>query len=76
MNIDCRMKIAHEFQILARGEYRGMIFGYMTADGLRWSHSLSRHGADLLPSTEAATRDFWETKQRLPAIVHRIIFGA
>lgn len=70
------MKIAHEFPIHDRGEYRGMIFGYMTAEGLRWSHSLSNHGSVLLPSAAAATADFWETKQRLPAAVHRVIFGA
>lgn len=69
------MKIAHEFPILDRGEYRGMIFGHMTAQGLRWSHSLLNHGAPLLASTEAATADFWDTKARLPAAVHRVIFG-
>ena len=38
--------------------------------------SIANHGSPLLDSTTAATTDFWETKARLPAAVHRVIFGS
>lgn len=69
------MTLAHEFHILSNGKYVGMLFGYRTDDGLRWTHSIANHGSPMLDSTTAATTDFWETKARLPAEVHRVIFG-
>ena len=43
--------------------------------GLGWSHSLLRHGEPLFVSPDSAIADFWETKERLSAYVHKAIFG-
>ncbi len=51
--------------------YLGMVFDH--SDG--WSHSLLTHGAPLLPSRGDAVAALIATKVRLPANVHRVIYG-
>ena len=70
------MKLVHEFQILGGGlGYLGMLFGYETENGLRFTHTIANHGAPMFETTQAATDDFYATKARLPQAVHDMIFG-
>lgn len=69
------MQITHQFRILRNGRYLGTLFGYATDDGLRFTHSLACHGAQMFETTQAAQDDFFDSKARLPDRVHRAIFG-
>ena len=64
-------KLLGEFRILGNGKYLGMLFQYEAG----WTHSIANHGSSLLPTSAAAEHDFFDTKQRLPSAVHRVIFG-
>ena len=56
----------------------GRYLGLVTMYDCMFSHSILSGGNNPFPfaSKEDAVRDFWETKARLSAEVHRIIFGA
>lgn len=50
--------------------------GHLTHyQGVGWTHSLLSHGSQPFASPDTAEIDFWLTKDRLPAYVHKAIFG-
>lgn len=69
-------KVIGHFEILDHGRYLGLLTCVDTYAGQRWSHSIQNHGTPLFRTSVEATHDFWDTKLRLPAEVHRVIFGA
>jgi hypothetical protein len=61
-----------ERPIYAGHDYKGLLTHYR---GLGWTHSLQAHGTECFASPDLAEADFWTTKERLPQVTHRAIFG-